>query len=444
MSARTVSYFCENCEKKFEAPETDTPRCPQCFWTSSVHPVDQIVQPKTFSASPGPRQTPASFRFPFRPVLIGAAVIAALALLIGFGGKLAALVKKSKSSISITGAKSVLVPKVETSQQAPAASKNLLQLLSDEDKRTLLQPVTLSVPGSGQLGDDEMQILNQRADVDFKPGQSAQFDFWTQDTFAAFLKTQQQKRKIYFSGGYVRLLEKLFEEHYVKAAAAAQAGNYGEARNELLYALHFPIYANDVKKHRAVALVMMKDYIDDVLMKVRSLNALVLAHELNESMHKLQTDYESLFDLIESKDWDRAFQYAGTLEEEAGSVDQKSRQLQTQYPEIVSEIDPDIRRGLDRQDEFLTPISTGLKSLLADLKIKKTVFKQNTAQAVQAAKVQYDAAMQAIQSEKFQEALEAFGTVQFPHELAQDARQKESILQKILSPDFAGAEKKNA
>lgn len=423
-----ANYCCEHCGKKFEAPEAIVQRCPSCFWTTSVHLINEPgAQPST-STKQNIKPPSVKFALPeFSPkifkILIGL-VITAL-ILFALKGALyrktdrAADISKKDSSVKVDD-------KTETATRDAAKPS-----LTEEESKILAREVKLEIPRP--FSQDELEILNRHVDFSFEAEKVVTSKFWSQNDFEAFLAKQQKTKGIYFSWSYERKLVKLFKEHYSVAGEAVAANDFGKARLELIQALVFPIYSDNLLTHKAVALVMLQPYINDILAKLSKLNMHLLMSRIQSSIQPIQAKYETLFNMIKDQDIDEAFQTVELLETNVESINQSAKQAQVEYPPTVAQIDSDIRRGIDLQDEALEPISTGLNSVVTDLRLKKNILSQNLPASMRATEENYQNALRAIKSQNWQEALSALGKVQFPPELADDARQKEAVIRKVAS-----------
>ncbi len=158
-----------------------------------------------------------------------------------------------------------------------------------------------------------------------------------------------------------------------------------------------------------------------------------MMRQLEESTQKLESDYGSLLRLIESRDWSGALKLLPAIEAEAKELEQRAKLAQVAYPPVMAQIDEDVRKGIGRQDEELVPISTGLNSLVADLRIKKKVIEQNTDEALAQARDKYNQALAAIVESRWADALDLLKAIEYPQEILEDTRQKEAILRKITS-----------
>jgi len=314
----------------------------------------------------------------------------------------------------------------ETQTTAPNVSGSQPVAWSEEQAAVLNVRVKVTMPRA--LSEDEMHILTRRVDFAIDMHQLPVLHFMSEDEFDKALNRAQQEKKIYFPGKYKRELKDLFTNHYLAAQTAYEAGRVEETRDELLNSIVFPIFRNDLLLHRSVAQVMLRPYINDVLAKMQALNAYVLRQNLAQAMEGLEKGYQDLFALIESNDWDKAYALAKGLTDETNSIEAKKNQFQVPYPAVVGEVDQDIRKGLEWQDESLAPISTSLNSVLADLRIKTKTLETNTTEALKKAAENYEKATMAIDEKRWPDAIKWLEQVIYPIELVQDAQAKLAVL----------------
>jgi len=430
-----ADYYCEHCGKKFEAPETIVQRCPSCFWTTSVHlvgePARQIKEnPNKSVKSPLPKLKLSSPPPKFIKIfIIVAFMFSVLWILKTVLSQNRGVLGNAKTNFQRKEPESGLQQKPATENSS--SPKSAPVTLSNSDREILSREVKLEIPR--EFSADESEILNRQVDFPFQNGQFQKSKVWSPDEFEAFLAKQQKTKGIYFSWGYERKLVQLFKEHYLKSNEMLSKGDYEAARLELIQALVFPIYSNNIIHHKAVALVMLQPYINDVLSKIRQLNMYLLMERVKNLIQPVEARYKTVLSLITEKNIDQAFTLVESLENDIESINQAAKQTQIDYPPAVAQIDSDIRRGIDLQDEALEPVATGLNSIATDLRLKKKSLSQNLPGSLRATEQEYEKALSAIREQKWQEALLALEKIQFPSELADDARQKEAVIKKLTS-----------
>ncbi len=433
MLTKQIRYHCQNCDKYFELPASDSPRCPSCFWTSAIRSLDEeiikkepVKKEKVLTQRTGGK--PAASLSPFGIFLIGVLIVLAgyflikekkvPAIKIFLGGAEQSTEKRKASSEK---------PAHQPSEQIPLADP--LAALSEDERAVIAARVEIAIPRT--LSNDETQIIKKKVELAVDQIAIPKVKFWTKDSFQDYLTREQKRRGIHFSGGYENKLVKLFEDHYLKAEQLVSAGQAEAAQNELLQSLVFPVYSNDLRLHRAVALVMLEPFIGDVISKIKILNAETTQQGIAQSMRELQENYEGFFMVVKDNDWKQALAYIERLEGNAKSIEIKLNQSEVSYPPVIQQIDQDIRKGL-----FGVPsnaaVSTTLNSILADLRIKKSLLQQNAPDFLKKMKDDYEKAMKAIDEKKWQDASPILESISYPPELVQDAKHKAAILGKLV------------
>lgn len=425
-----MRFECQNCEKKFELSENSELRCPFCFWTTSVRSLDQSREDKPKESKPLKASAPLSFKFDLRFVFIPAVVAGIIAIFIyllksGAIQKTGEVIQRNISK----GNSSELIKKPESAPEPASQSDDLSSLFSESDLGVLNNSVPFEIPR--KLTEEELGILNRKVELNINIEELGHLQFWTLDDFKKFLKTEQARRQIYFSWGYEKSLIDLFENHYLKAQTLFVSGQAEAARTELLNALVIPSYSQDLRIHRSVGLVMLKGFIDDAVKKIKVLNTYSVRSGILQDLSQLKEDYGEFLNLVNGLQWDSALSFASRLQERAKNLDVQARQFDVVYPPVFAQIDADIKASLNVPSEDIVSASTDLNSFLTDLKIKTKIIEQNTPSALQAAKNQYESAVQAMKEKKWTEARLGFESIFYPPEIAEDAKRKSAILSKI-------------
>lgn len=437
-----MRYHCQNCDARFELAENDAVRCPSCFWTSSVRCLDEPQEKRSLSPKMekvkkeslcAEKNTPLSKELAGRGRSAIRLFLLAMLLLAAAVFAAQSLRGVSRSNLFPKGT-SIQPFKADVRKPALTQPKSSvtdpLAVLSGEEKSILLSRPDFSIPR--KLTADESDMLTRRVDFSAEAPASPRLVFWTAEKFQDYLTAEQKKRGIHFTGSYEHALTKLFKDRYLKAEQLVNEGAYGAARLELLNSLVFPVYANDIRLHRAVGLVMLQGLIHDTLSKIKTLNAYLFKQSVEQELGDLRENYEGFFALAGKEDWNEAFAFAGRLEEKAKALEEKLKMLNVEYPPSISRIDEDIRKSLFVQEEGLLGMSTMMNSILADLRIKKTALQQNTTDSLQSVKTKYEAGLSAIGEKKWNEAKAFLEEIGYPPEIASDAKQKAAILSKLI------------
>lgn len=428
-----MKYQCTHCNHVFESAETEVRHCPKCFWTTSVIPLSdkkadsakvEVKEklPKPATRSKGPLVI-------FFILIVITAGIGSYVFFIVFQPKRSGTNIKIESSLESASAKAKSLNK--KSKEAKEQSK--LDFLTDEERKQLNARFELQIPR--QLSADEEEILKKQvsfsSDLDSRPTLS----MWGKEDFKNFLKAEQARKKIPLGGFYIRKLNKLFEERYLKAAELIKAGSYFEAREELLKALMFPVYQNDIKMHRAVALVMLRSYVNDILGKIVAINQYLYNQRLSTQAAGIYKNYQHLFSAIDLKDWDGALSSIKSLRAQAAAFENDARDNNVQYPPTLNSLDQELQAAVVKTTKPDAKKAIDLKGLLIDLDLKERVVKDNQPDSIAEAQKQYRKAFSMIETEDWQGALQKLAEIIFPPELAEDARNKMAIIQKITAVD---------
>ena len=255
---------------------------------------------------------------------------------------------------------------------------------------------------------------------------------WSREDFRVLLRAEQAKRKIPLGGWYVRRLTKIFDEHYSAAGRLVSSGDYVLARESLLKSISFPVYQNDVKLYRAVVLVMLQPYINDVIGKISVLNQHLFNERLSTQAQAIFKAYQSLPAPLDLRDWDETLRSIKALREQVASFGKSAEGSSVEYPPAFAQVDADIQAVIQRTAVPNPEKAADFKTLLVDLDLKEKVAKQNTAEALAEVQKQYEQALHFIEEKKWQEAYNRLGEITFPSELVEEARRKAAIIEKLL------------
>jgi len=209
------------------------------------------------------------------------------------------------------------------------------------------------------------------------------------------------------------------------------------ARDLWVESLSFPLYSKDLKIHRAVALTMLRPFINDTLSKVSAMNQSLLDRAKKTREQALSGAYQSLNAEIAQKKWKEAIAGIDKMIQEVDALrkDTKPPEAPPQYSEAFGMIDADLQRPL--MDLMVpSPSSTlDLQPLQQDLVEKRELMETFTEAYLKGAMALYQTGLAALREEKWVEASQAFGAIQGPPALQQDAMQKMAILVKLQPPN---------
>jgi hypothetical protein len=424
-------FVCNHCGKKFELEIPEAKECPGCFWSSSVKREDELLsQKKDASGSSqavrsmsGQKVSSGNLKYLFRALLV-------IAILAAFGFLAYKTYKIFISSSSQSWRMfSIRPPSDSKRSEKPVADP--VALLSPQEKAMLAHETAIPMDRAPDPG--EQEILGRS--VPFQTGwiEKLPSAAWTLEQYQKMIANQEAFYKMPFARSYKKKLEELFKTRYLAATAAFAKGDVLAARNLWVESLAFPLYSTDLKKHRAVALTMLRPFINDTLSKVSAMNQSLLDRGKKAREQALSVAYQKLTGLIAQKKWEEALATIGQM---ISVVDQLRKNAIPQevpppYPAAFGTIDLDLQRPL--MDLMAPgPSSTAdLQPLQQDLVEKKEVIETFTEAYLKNNAAVYRAALGLIRDEKWQEAIQTLGSIQGPQVLQQDAAGKIAILEKI-------------
>lgn len=371
----------------------------------------------------GPKISSGNLKFLFRVLL--------LLVILAAAGFLALKAYKIVTSSSPQSWKAFSLKPERDDKQSGKAVTDPLALLSPQEKEALSHEVT--IPSDRAPDPGEQGILDRS--VSFQTGWTEKLPsaVWTLEQYQKMIADQEAFYKMPFARSYKKKLEELFKAKYLAASDAFAKGDVLAARNLWVESLAFPLYSQDLKKHRAVALTMFRPFINDTLSKVSAMNQSVVDRVKKSREQALSVEYQKLTGWIAQKKWTEALTVIAQMISE---VDQLRKNAMPQeapppYSAAFGTIDLDLQRPLmDLMSP--TPSSTAdLQPLQQDLVEKKEVIETFTEAYLQKALAIYQTALGLIRDKEWQAAAEALGSIQGPQTLQQDAAGKIAILQKI-------------
>jgi hypothetical protein len=235
-------------------------------------------------------------------------------------------------------------------------------------------------------------------------------------------------------------LKQLFKKHYLPAAEAFETKDFLKARDEWIRSLVFPVYQEDLKKHRGVVLTLLRPYINDALSKTGGMNVLLTENDFYAAEEKIRAAYENLSELLQKHSWEEAgariLEISKQLE---GVKGEETKAPPPPFPQEISLVDSDIREVLLAQAEPAQPSALDWEGLRQDLAEKEKVIQGRSPAALDQIRKDYEEALGFIQNGNWREALTLLQKMDFPPELAEDARAKIVILNKLLETASAGS-----
>ncbi|MBI3314099.1 MAG: zinc ribbon domain-containing protein [Candidatus Omnitrophica bacterium] len=422
-------YICTNCQHRFEAEEKENLECPNCLWSTSLKKEEELKAEETASRS----GIPSSFnKTPFNPASLASlwpklrlfltiAVLLGILVLAGLFG--ISLLKKIASGIDKKSPKETI-----EIQTAPTTG---VHLLSEEEKAALYRKVELSA--TREISEEEKQILAAR--VSFETGiiEKLPSQTWTLENFQQVIAEQENFYKIPLPGSYKKKLEDVFKKHYLPAAEAFKAGDLLKARDEWVEALAFPVYGDDIRKHRGVVLTMLRVFINDTLSKIGAINGTLVEKTIREKEQALSRGYQELGELLNKSSWPEALTKAQEIEkilQELGRPE-ISKESAPPYPAGVRQVDADIQATLYNILTSPAPSVVDLTPIEHDILAKKQVIQGLLPESLASAEKVYEEALELIRGKKWTEAEEKLKGLNYPPSLVKDAQEKVKVLKKL-------------
>jgi hypothetical protein len=430
----TYQFYCSHCNQKFEAETPEVKECPFCFWASSVKREDALraekKQTRTLKGKAPLKSVPMpalSIWWHLLKIVLWVVFLSGLVYL-GYQIylKWAAFRDEGGKPFSVT---SQDVERIEADQKQVEAS--FAELLPQE-RGALYGEVVLDE--DVEPGPTEKEILDRT--VEFKTGWSEKLPstMWTLEQYKKLIADQESLYRITFARSYRKKLVELFETNYLPATEAFKEGDLLKARDLFVASLAFPLYSKDIMKHRAVALTMLKPFINDTLAKISSLNQALIIKEKRQQEEALTMAYQNLMELIAQKKWEEATQAIDAMKPAIDQLEiaSKEKTAPPPYSPAIAMVDQDIQRALA---DLLapTPVSTAnLLGLRQDLAEKKDILIMLNGKQLEAVQVTYQNALAMIRQEQWRDALTTLKALHGPEVLKKDAQTKIIILEKIL------------
>ncbi len=424
-------FVCSHCGKKFELEIPEAKECPSCFWSSSVKREDELVAEKarpsgaskSCASQQGRRVHFWNFKVLFRTVLLFALLAAA--------GFLAYQAYKIFASSSLQRWQTFSIKPPREDKRVEKAVTDPVALLSPQEKEMLSFEVT--IPAERAPDPNEKAILDRS--IPFQTGWAEKLPsaVWTLEQYQKMIAEQEAFYKMPFARSYKKKLEELFRGKYLVAADAFMKGDVLAARNLWVESLAFPLYSQDLKKHRAVALTMLRPFINDTLSKVSAMNQSVVDRGKKSKEQALGAEYQKLSGLIAQKKWPEALTVIAQMSSEVDGLRKNAvpQEVPPPYPAGFGMIDLDLQRPLMDLMSPSPSTTADLQPLQQDLVEKKEVIETFTESYLKSAMTIYQSALALIRDKQWAEAMQALGAIQGPQTLQQDAAGKIAILEKI-------------
>ncbi|MDP3919758.1 MAG: zinc ribbon domain-containing protein [Candidatus Omnitrophota bacterium] len=425
-----VRYRCTHCGRRFEAEDRETLECPHCFWSSSVKREDDVDDRKPGALAPAnethvkkkprePFKTPAWVR-PAGYAALGIAVIA-LAIYCFM-----AYWPFSSGSETRDSVEHIDIPAVPESKAGAQSSS-----LSDAERYSLQNRVLLAPDRTVEA--DEREALDVR--VSFKTGLVEQLPsrIWTLEAYTGLIAEREAFYHVPLSRSYKKKLENLFKDYYLSGETAFNDGDLLKARDLWVRSLVFPIYGDDIQKHRGVVLTMIRPFINDTLSKIGAINTSLVERVIRETEQAISIDYAKLHDLIQKRSWQEASSLLRSLEGQilALEASQGTTGTAPPYSEALTQMDADIRGTLLNLREPPMPAVADLTEMLGDVRRKMSLVDSFIPETLKQTTASYQNMAREIEAGRWREVEGMLRNVNLPQVYANDLRAKIEVAKKM-------------
>jgi len=449
-----IRYYCTHCSHAFEAEEKENMECPSCVWTSSVvresEHHEREAQQQTASSKKNTSAIPAGLRIAFdavKPLLILGAVLGLIAAgFVFLKPQVSNLLHKMKSrgvelkvpSAEISGKsriekKSAKSVKTQASQEL--GTEKPQPVLSEQEKAVLARKIELDP--TRELSPMEKELLSRAAVLKTGRIEKLPSPVWNLERFEKLLEDQQTLYQVPLPRSYRKKLKILFESKYLAGAQAFTESRLLEARNLWVEALQFPIFANDIEKHRGVVLTMLRSFINDTLSKIGALNAMLVESPVRDRETQLNGAYEQFKKLLTERNWNAAYEAGQKVLALAADFDTATVGTPQVPPYPPSaQIDRDIGKSLYDLLEASRPAVADVGGLERDVRMKTQVIETLLPERFTESTGYYHTGLAAMDQAQWQSAIESLSKVKEPALLQRDSAEKIKILEKIIRAEL--------
>lgn len=436
---KTARYVCTHCGKKFESEEKDILECPGCFWSTSVKKEEDVAESRLSDSS--------EKKSPRGPLVIPPFLKLAAVLILGIG--IAALafpfLKKILPAPAPRETQDIQVPAEESKAavtkkdgaqqpQKPAAPPvQGLAGLTPEEKNILER--RLDFKADREPGADEIKILNNRAPFSSGSVEKLPSQAWTLEDYQKLIAEQEKFYRVPLPGSYKKKLTNLFKEKYTPAANAFNEGKLLEARNLWVESLAFPVYDNNLSKHRGVVLTMLRGFVNDTLSKIGAINTSLAEGKTRDQERLVTEEYLKLLGALEKKSWQDAYGIATALQGQIDALNDPGNSSKTDvgaYPvSALGQIDDGIRATLLELFNVQPTSVADLEPMQRDILLKRKVIESFLPANLDPVLRHYAEAMDLIAQSNWADAEGKLKQISYPLALFDDAREKIKVLRKL-------------
>ena len=414
-------FVCTHCGNHFEHEPAETLVCPKCYWSTSVKSELEETPGSSAAGQTRPSKTATLEKESSRGPWFWVGGMLFVLLLVGIAYFALSHLKKQDE----------ILHKIETKNAEVIRTQAPELTLSPAQQEILEREVSLAA--DRPVTEKEKEILSPQFSFRSHGAQGISAPPWNEKEFEAFLKNQEAQYKLPLEWSYRRKLKQLFRDHYLPAAAAFEAKDYLSARDGWIRSLTFPVYGNDIRKHRGVVLTMLRPFINDTLAKIGSMNASLTGSDLFAVEGKIKSSYDTLAGLLQKESWEEANAKILELKNQLEETDKLPKAVNPPpLPKEIALVDSDIREVLLAQVAPAQTSAPDWETLRQDLSAKERIIQAHLPGTLESISRQYGSALLLIKNKSWQEAKEELEKIDYPEEFALDAREKIKVLDQLL------------
>ena len=420
-----IQLACTHCGHRFELEKKEGALCPSCGWSSSV-----ILATDVKKQVQTPSKKTSSFSLSWLPGFL----IFALKVLLGAGLFFMVVwwgLKFLKPALSEKSPNKKQSQVIKVSELKPTNTGSVAPAKLTADEETALNS-KISISAEVQLDDNDQKLLQRAIDLTAGNVEKLPSGSWSLQQFKQFVEQQEKVFHMPLPRSYKKSLDDLFAKTYATAYDLFLAGKIQQARDAYVSSLGFPIYNNDVRKHRAVVLTMMRSFVNDTIAKIGSMN-FALARQVSSGVaEQVGSAYEVLQQQIRASQWSESLNSIEKIETLLPAPDAMSPTLQAPtYVAGFEKIDGDVQAALLKL--LQVPAWTfDLNEFKSDLDVKKSLLLKLTDSERKNSVESYHRALEKIQTKNWSEAVALLREIKQPDELKSDADQKISLIEKLI------------
>lgn len=419
----TIEYLCTHCGHRFNSEKTEYIECPKCYWTSSVKRAEQ-AELKTDPVLPElePKKTRPAFPFIFRGLIFFAVILCAGGVIF-WGYSAFRSDKMNRHQFSIQPGETV------TDQDSGTAALEASVLWSEIAEA--IEPI----PEIRNPGEEELAIL--RGSVSLQTGMVEKIPspVWTLEGYKGLLAERQKFYQVSLPRSYLKKLYALFESKYLPAEVAFQNGRLPEARDLWVDSLAFPVYQNNIQKHRGVVLTMLKPFINDTLSKIGAVNQSLASGQTRQEEEKIIGLYGEFNRQIHKGEWSKAGEAVQPVLDAIREFERRASAGSEvpPYPPSIRAVDADIRHVLTDQARAGGESRADFSELERSLKKKQNVLNGLSPEFLARTKESFEEVKRFILEGQYQHAREILTAFDWPYFFEKQAQQMMMELDKATA-----------